>query len=63
MIWIPLIVAVLVSLAAIYHIDSAYQAHLEGAPLRELVYHGIYAILATVFALAFWIYLFLSDHA
>lgn len=63
MLWIPLVLAVLTSLAAIYHIDSAYQAHLERAPLRELVYHALYATLTTLFALAVWIYVFLSDHA
>lgn len=63
MIWIPLIISVLTSLAAIYHIDSAYQAYLERAPLRELVHHSVYAMLLLVFALASWLYIFLADHA
>lgn len=60
---LTLVLSVFASCATLYLIDDAYQAYLERAPLRELVFKAFCAAGSLVLSVALWLVIYLSPHA
>lgn len=60
---LTLILSVMVSCGTLYLIDDAYQAYLERAPLRDLLFKTTVATLGFVLSVALWLLVYLAPHA
>jgi uncharacterized membrane-anchored protein len=60
---LTLVLSVAASCGTLYLIDEAYQAYLERAPLRDLLFKTVLAAGAFMLAVALWLLVYLAPHA